>query len=262
GGAYLPLDPAYPQERLAFMLEDAGAGWVVTNRILVEAYPCIRSTNGHQSVVLDHTITSATVAAISKNPIMKGQLLNRHSHNSLSYVIYTSGSTGKPKAIVLGSACLSSFIHASQLVFSLDTSDRIILSSNQLFDAFIEQICLSVAFGCSLIIADPRDFSVGDLDGNPLNRIKPTFIDATPTLWQSALSNGFLGNDLRIAVSGGEPLTPEVAHALPELSDMCINTYGPAECTIAVTSGCIADQTGHLTIGKPLSNTQAYVVDA
>src|SRR5262249_30608852 len=145
GGAYLPLDPSYPAERLAFMLDDAGAAVLVTQADLRDRVPA----NDARIVCLD-----ADAAAIAREPVTAPSLALDAHHPA--YVIYTSGSTGTPKGVVVSHEALTNFLLAMQEQVPLSADDRLMAVTTIGFDIAALELFLPLISGAGLVLA-PRD---------------------------------------------------------------------------------------------------------
>src|SRR5207237_60308 len=149
GAAYLPVDPEYPEERIAFMLSDAAPVMVLTVAELASRLPAL---DGVPLVVLDEP---ATVAAVGEerdhSPVDEDRLAPmRPAHPA--YVIYTSGSTGRPKGVVVSHAGLASFSAAEVEHFGVSAGDRVLQFSSPSFDASVLELCMSLPAGAALVV--------------------------------------------------------------------------------------------------------------
>src|SRR5262249_5273071 len=202
GCAYLPLDPAYPAERLAFMLGDAGAAVLVTQADLRERIPA----DGAHVVCLDDD------AAIARQPVTAPRLgLDPHHP---AYVIYTSGSTGTPKGVVVSHGALSNFLLAMQEQVQLSPDDRLMAVTTIGFEIAALELFLPLIGGAGLALAS-RDV-VRDPSAllRTIEQTGSTVVQATPTLWQALTAQGGDDlHDLRMLV-GGEALSARLAATL------------------------------------------------
>ena len=256
GGAYLPLDPGYPAERLAFMLEDAGAPVLVTQSVLLDRLPA----HGARVVRLD-----ADAAAIAAQPT-SAPALTLDPHNP-AYVIYTSGSTGEPKGVSVTHGGLHNYIAWALQEYPLDLGSGAPLLTPLAFDATVTSLFLPVLSGKSVVLL-PEDQQLEILangrSGSPFSLLKltPAHIDA---LNQSAPIER-LKQITRCLVIGGEMLTEStVARWRRHAPDIrLINEYGPTETVVGCTVYDIPagdPDKGTVPIGRPISNTQVYVLD-
>ncbi|RKH09839.1 amino acid adenylation domain-containing protein [Corallococcus sp. CA053C] len=253
GGAYLPLDPGYPQERLAFLLEDTGTPLVLAQRHLVEKLPAKRPPVLALDAEWDAIATARTDAPVSGA-----------GPESLAYVIYTSGSTGRPKGVcVLHRGVVRLVKETGYARFS---AEEVFLQVAPLsFDASTFEIWGALLNGGRLVVFPPERPTLTAL-GETVKR------EGVTTLWLTAsLFNTMVDEQpealrpLRQLLAGGEALSvPHVKRALTALPGVrLINGYGPTESTTFACCHTLteADLVGSIPIGRPIANTVAYVLD-
>jgi amino acid adenylation domain-containing protein len=254
GGAYLPLDPTYPEERLAFMLEDAQVPVLLTQAHLVERLPLSRNTQheSRQVVRLD-----ADWEAIAQEPGDKPK--SDATPEDLAYVIYTSGSTGKPKGTMLRHRGLSNLTEAQRRAFGMEEGSRVLQFSPLSFDASVWETFMALANGATLCLAQQEVLA----SGPDLLRLMRGEGVTNVTLPPSVLSVLEPTNlpDLETVISAGEACTAElVAQWAPGLD--FFNAYGPTETTVCASMYlCDEDEPGSPPIGRPIANTKLYVLD-
>jgi amino acid adenylation domain-containing protein/FkbH-like protein len=256
GGSYVPMDPGYPKERLSLMLADTRTTILLTQRSLLSHLP----RHGLKAICLD--ADSGSIASESQeNPP------NRVTPQDLAYIIYTSGSTGQPKGVAVPHLAVNRLVLNTNYI-TLDESDRIAQVSNVSFDAATFEIWGALLNGGQLrgISADvalsPVDFA---------RELRDQGI--TAMFLTSALFNQVAGEvpgafeTLRILIAGGEALDPKWVHAVlkdrPPLR--LLNGYGPTENTTFTCCGLVRDISegaASVPIGRPISNTQVYILDA
>jgi amino acid adenylation domain-containing protein len=260
GGVYMPLDPAYPAERLAFMLEDSQAAVIVTQQSLVEQLKPLWVDDRLVLVCID-----------SDAPIISSQsnenLLDIIPGENLAYIIYTSGSTGKPKGVQIAHQSLSNLLNSMQTSLQVTASEIFLAVTTISFDIAALELYLPLIVGAKLIIVS-RDTA---LDGNKLlaeiNSCGATVMQSTPATWQMLLSCGLSSNHrLKQILSGGEALSRRLSQQLLAVSDEVWNVYGPTETTIWSTAYKVnrtnAVQTSLEPIGTAIANTELYILDA
>jgi amino acid adenylation domain-containing protein len=248
GGAYLPLDPSYPAERLAYMVSDAHVPIVVTQAGLEQVLP----EHGARVVRLDadwEEICAAPMLA----PVSSGT-----GPDALAYVIYTSGSTGRPKGVMVGHGAVVNFLSSMAQAPGLEPLDTMASVTPLSFDIAGLEIYLPLLHGARVALI-PRAVA---LDGGQLRErlaaVGASVMQATPTTWRLLREAGWQ-EDLKV-LCGGEALAVDLAQSLTAGSSRVWNLYGPTETTIWSTAGRLV-RGGPVTIGGPIGNTQAYILD-
>jgi len=254
GGAYIPLDSAYPAQRLAFMLEDSQLRIVVTQNSLLSQLPKSIET----VICLDRDARKIAQES-SENPINTTQLEN------LAYVIYTSGSTGKPKGVQVLQRGFVNFLLSMQHTFQFTTHDKFLAITTISFDIAGLELFFPLIIGAQVVLV-PREVA---MDGTQLIKILPevTVMQATPATWRMLLAAGWQGKSALTLLCGGEPLTTELAEQLLARGSQLWNMYGPTETTIWSTCYQVTAPTDANSgktaewIGYPIDNTQIYILD-
>lgn len=249
GGAYLPLDPHYPQERLAMMLADA--------------QPLVMLSQSH---ILDSLPDTATkIVTLDQEWVTDGTQTNLTSTvkpDNLAYVIYTSGSTGKPKGVQITHGALTNLLTSMGHQPGLTNLDVMVAVTTLSFDIAALEIYLPLIVGAKLIIAPQDSVADGFRLQNLLKDHQATVMQATPTTWRLLLFSGWR-NETRIKIlCGGEALPNELARQLLAISDSVWNLYGPTETTIWSTVYQVKEVTNKpIPIGKPIANTSVYILN-
>ncbi|OXM62111.1 non-ribosomal peptide synthetase [Amycolatopsis vastitatis] len=246
GGAFLPVDPTYPIERITFMLADARPALVLTLDGLAPPVP-----EGVPVLSLDDPGLFDTEPSEPAAPVPV-----RPEHPA--YVIYTSGSTGRPKGVVVTHAGLAGFAAAEAEHLRVTEGDRVLAYSSPSFDAAVLELCLALPSGAALVVVPPEP-----LLGEPLaeflaaHRITHTLIPpaALTTVPATELP------DLRTLVVGGDACPPELVDRWAPGRRM-INAYGPTESTVVATWSEPLVPGTPPPIGRPIPNTRVYVLDA
>jgi amino acid adenylation domain-containing protein len=251
GGAYLPIDPAYPADRINFMLDDAKPRVVITQASLTQRL----SGSGRELVILDQEaaeITSQSADALQDAGTLK----------DLAYVIYTSGSTGQPKGVQITHGGLLNLTKWHQQAFTVTAADRATQVSSPGFDAAVWEIWPYLTAGASL-------FSPSEATRNQPELLRDWFLDqgitisfvATPLAESLMTLDWPAKTSLRLLLTGADTLHH---YPRPGLPFALINNYGPTECTVVATSGVVptANNPDNLpSIGRPIGNTQVYILD-
>jgi len=290
GAAYLPLDPSLPEERLHFILQDAGAKLVISDQYSVISiqsgvggqrpedqtldvghwtldnltFDVLRITH-HTSRITDEEVTSQSATSLAT-------LIDPESP---AYVIYTSGTTGRPKGVVIPHRALSNYILAARDTFDLTAEDRVLQFASLAFDAAVEEILATLVSGGTLVLRN--DEIIGDID---------TFLDFCrdqrlsvldlPTSFWHFLAEVTLTHDyelpmsLRLIVIGGERARPDLLRRWlmrHPRRPAILNTYGPTETTVVATmwrtDAAFAREKhpAQVPLGRPVSNACVYVLD-
>ncbi|MFD7033649.1 amino acid adenylation domain-containing protein [Streptomyces sp. NPDC059917] len=273
GAAYLPIDPEYPAERIAFTLADAGVRCVLTGADLIERLTGFEGVAGVPAIALDDDAVIAESAALDDRPLTADELAGPVAPANPAYVIYTSGSTGRPKGVVVEHRSLVNFLASMQQRFALDADDRLLAVTTIGFDIAGLELYLPLLAGARVVLATP------DVVRDPralralIRTSGATTLQATPSLWHALVSepeeedgagSGAAGDVLAgvRALVGGEALPAELARTLRARTASVTNLYGPTETTIWSTATEVATVSGGVSsIGAPIANTQVYVLD-
>ncbi len=250
GGAYLPIEPETPKDRLAYLLGDSGAEAVLTVSSLARSVPA-----GHTSLCVDELLLREGSALSSVRPVRRAE------PEHLAYVIYTSGSTGKPKGVLIEHRNVVHFILAEKADFGVRARDAVLLASSYTFDASIDQIWLALTSGAKLVLVEKELL----LDAAALSSLiaaeNVTHLDTVPGLL-SGLSPDALPSLKRVVV-GGEACPVPLARLWSDKVRL-YNEYGPTETTVgSLRNLVLPSQVGEtrVPIGHPIGMTRAYVVD-
>ncbi|WP_344016875.1 amino acid adenylation domain-containing protein, partial [Kitasatospora atroaurantiaca] len=253
GGAYLPLDPDYPAERLAYMLDDAAPACVLTDTATSGRLP----VTGVPSVLLDTLDLSgypATDPDRARDP--------RHP----AYVIYTSGSTGRPKGVVIPHSAIDNRLRWMQAEYGLAPHDRVLQKTPSSFDVSVWEFFWPLREGAALVVAEPGGHRDSAYLARTIREERVTVCHFVPSLLLVFLAEPDAANcgGLRRVFCSGEALPREAVHEFHRtLPDVPLhNLYGPTEAAVDVTRHtCVAGGTGPVPIGKPAWNTRVYVLD-
>lgn len=258
GAAYLPLDPNYPGERLAYMFEDAEIQTLLTEKALMDNLP----EGAPRAIQIDEDwpeIKAAAEAAIHQRVPLK-----HVDAEGLAYVIYTSGSTGKPKGVMIQHRALTNFLVTMAEKPGCHSNDHVIALTTICFDIAALELYLPLIVGAKVDILPSRITRDGLALKEYLDNTQPTLVQATPATWTMLLAAEWRGQTnrqrpLRI-LTGGEPMTEKLAEQLLERASEVWNMYGPTETTI--WSSVWQAQLGEkISIGWPIANTQFYVLN-
>lgn len=247
GGAYVPMDPAFPTERLAWMIEDAGMPVMVAQKSLLGSLP------PHQAAVVCVDDGETARYAPLQQPMDVGP-------QDLAYVIFTSGSTGRPKGVQIPHHALVNFLQSMQREPGIGEGDVLLAVTTLSFDIAALEIFLPLVTGARVVIV-PRQAAI---DGKELIRLLDyhgaTMMQATPSSWRLLLAAGWKGHPRLRILCGGEPLQKDLAAQLLPRCHELWNMYGPTEATIWSTCGKVTEGASFMSIGRPIANTQVYIV--
>jgi amino acid adenylation domain-containing protein/thioester reductase-like protein len=250
GGAYLPLDPSFPLERLAFMLTDSHASIVLTHSSLLKDIP----ETGAKIICLD---------ALEKAG--RGRKVKAGA-DDLAYMIYTSGSTGKPKGVQIHHRAVVNFLCSMRESLGIQADDTLLAVTTLSFDIAVLELLLPLTVGARVIIAGSDAVTDGEALGRMLTNSNATFMQATPAGWRLLLEAGWRGKPNLTILCGGEALTNDLAERLLQPGARVWNLYGPTETTIwsamYKVDGIQPGISNTVPIGRPIANTRIYILDS
>ena len=264
GGAYLPLDPAYPPERLRFLVEDSGA-------LLVLAY----GGAGADAPALPVRTITLDGAGDAIDPKSEDDFESGVAPSNLAYVIYTSGSTGKPKGVEIEHRSIVNYITYTANIFDLRTADRVLQFASLSFDAAVEEIFSTLVRGGTLVLRTEDMIETVRTFLDRCREWRVTVLDLPTSYWHELVAVASeerleLPESVRLMVVGGEQALPERFLQWRKLSGYDVrflNGYGPTETTVASTFWDAGTSTQPslaqtVPIGRPIANVQTYVLDA
>jgi amino acid adenylation domain-containing protein len=257
GGAYIPLDPAYPAERLTFMVDDAKPAVIVVSKQTATLFP-------HTAAKLfrvDRAETDPTSETVLKTPVPP-------QSTDPAYVLYTSGSTGKPKGVVITHRNVSNFFTAMDGVIGTTPGVWLAVTSIN-FDISVFELFWTLARGFRIVLQEEGQWASagGSKFSLPaqLKRHGVTHLQCTPSLASMLICDSESVAALRPVqrfMVGGEPLPLDLAHRLTKIiSGDLINLYGPTETTVWSASQHIRRNENQILIGRPVANNRLYILD-
>ncbi|MBG0567779.1 non-ribosomal peptide synthetase [Actinoplanes aureus] len=252
GAAMLPLDLAYPRERVAFVLDDARPSLIITT---AEFAPALPEREDLARLVLDRPADTPAGAPVTPA---------RPSPASPAYVIYTSGSTGRPKGVVVPHRAMTNFVQAMASHFRITAADRVLALATVAFDIAVFELYVPLIRGAATLLAT-REHLLDPAALTELVRTSgATFVQGTPSFYQVLLAgNPEIVRGLRM-LSGGEALPATLAAELRAKGKELTNLYGPTETTVYSTATKVTgDNDGRpiWNIGRPIWNNRVYVLD-
>jgi amino acid adenylation domain-containing protein len=252
GAAYLPLDPDFPQERLLYMLEDSGAAAVIEDEASPQSLRDLNILHFDMDGFEVAVSTDAVIHTLADNP------------DRLAYMIYTSGSTGKPKGVRVPTRAMVNFLESMVREPGCSSTDRLLAVTTLSFDISVLELFVPLISGACTVVATREQAKDGGKLVELISAHKITLMQATPSTWRMLLMNDWKDDDTTVklkALCGGEPLPPDlVADLLSKVAELW-NMYGPTETTVWSTCKRIFSPNGLITIGKPIANTQIYILD-
>ncbi|MGD1700260.1 amino acid adenylation domain-containing protein [Dapis sp. BLCC M229] len=246
GGAYVPLDPSYPSERLAYTLEDAAATVLLASESVLDSLP----EHQAKTVCLDTIGETITNEAID-NPD------SQITPENLAYVIYTSGSTGKPKGVTIEHHSPVAFCYWASQVFTSKELAAVLASTSICFDLSVFEIFVTLSQGGQVILAQ---------NALALPNIKSeiTLINTVPSVITELSSINAIPDSVKVINLAGEPFSNQLVQRLYQQENIqgVYNLYGPSEYTTYTTFTLLKKgTTTQPTIGRPIANTQVYILD-
>jgi len=249
GAAYLPLDPWHPTDRLELVLEDAKASLLLTDENLAA-----RLRTDARVVCLD---SEENLWARESGADLDGVC----TPETLAYVIYTSGSTGRPKGVAIEHSALTNLLRSMEREPGLKSTDILVSVTTLSFDIAALELFLPLMAGAKLVIATREQVIDGFRLRHLIEDSQATVLQATPVGWRVLLEAGWRGQPQLKVLCGGEALPRDLADSLLECNSEVWNVYGPTETTIWSSATRLQKQTGPVSIGPPIANTQFYVLD-
>ena len=249
GAAYLPLDPHFPEQRVTYYLADSQARFLISDR---GAAPADFSGVLISAQQLQSDLDGGRLPPLAKRPL---------NPRSLAYVIYTSGSTGKPKGVPIQHFSLANFLYSMAETLAIPPKGTLLAVTSVSFDIHGLELFLPLMQGSSLYLASKDQSISGQVLKDLIETQNISVMQATPSTWRILIDAGWKGKKDFQMLCGGEALPRELVRALLSRVGMIWNLYGPTETTIWSSMHRITSDNGPLYIGKPIANTQVYVLD-
>ena len=253
GGAYLPLDPDHPRERLQSMLTDSGSPLLLTQAHLLDSWSGAAGVPVHALENLALATQPQTAPKVDINP------------ENLVYCLYTSGSTGKPKAVGNRHAGLLNRLQWMQAEYGLNASDRVLQKTPYSFDVSVWEFFWPLLSGAALVMAPPGAHRDPQALRELIVEHGITTLHFVPSMLQAFVSAGELPlcTSLKRIICSGEALPAELQRqVLGQTASELHNLYGPTEAAIDVTSWACREDGNSVPIGRPIANTQIHILDA
>jgi len=253
GAAYLPLDPAYPEERIAFMVEDAGAGWLLGPPSPTLPREAGEGAPSHPGLPEESSFKLTSGRAVAPSPASRGRV----GEGGLAYLIYTSGSTGRPKGVAIEHRSAAALVRWARTVFSPAELSGVLASTSVCFDLSVFEIFVPLATGGRVIVVE----DVLGLRALPAEA-GVTLVNTVPSALDALLRTGGLPASVRTVNLAGEPIPRDLVERVARLPGIrLLNLYGPSEDTTYSTWAEIANDDRPAPIGRPVAGTRAHLVD-
>jgi len=250
GAAYVPLDPEFPRDRLRFMAQDASVAAVLTSAELSDRFDakacrllCLDREEPRIAREADHNL------GVIATP------------QDLAYILYTSGSTGQPKGVEISHRALVNFLWSIRQEPGCTAHDVMLSVTTISFDIFGLELYVPLLAGARVEIAGRTVAMDGRQLRDLCEAVQPTLMQATPATWRMLVEAGWRGSANLTVLCGGEGLPPDLAALLLDRSRALWNMYGPTETTIWSTIEKIERTHQEITIGRPIANTDVYILD-
>ena len=249
GATYVPVDPQFPAKRVEFMLQDSSAKILIT-------------TKNHKGKFHSKSKELLIDDVWPKLPeFPKEDFKANINSGNLAYILYTSGSTGNPKGVKIAHQSLVNFLLSMQKKPGINSRDSFLAITTISFDIAGLELYLPLITGAELVLADAESAKDGRLLVELLEDSKSTIMQATPSTWRMMVEAGWKRKLPIKILCGGEALPKDLADKLLERCSSLWNMYGPTETTIWSAIKQIKIQDQIITIGRPIDNTQIYILD-
>ena len=250
GAGYVPLDPAYPSERLQYMCDHSGLKLIVTEKNLSNRVAKFNKP----LLVVDSSGTE--IGRFDSNPVE-----NSAGPGDICYVIYTSGSTGKPKGVQVPHGAVVNFLYSMKETPGFAAGDSLLAVTTLSFDIAVLELYLPTITGGTVVVLDSMTSADGVKLGEQLVTHDISVMQATPATWRLMVQAGWKGKEHLKVLCGGEPMPKDLVQPLLDRCGELWNMYGPTETTVWSAAFQITSADGPILIGKPIGNTQIYILD-
>ncbi len=244
GAAYVPLDPAYPRDRIAFIVEDADCGILLTE-------------DRHLSALPNHRAQVVCLDSLDVSEESEGDWVCTGSPGDLAYVIFTSGSTGRPKGVAIEHRSVVALVEWARTVFGPEELAGVLFATSICFDLSVFELFVPLSLGGTVLLAD----NILQLPTLPA-RSEVKLVNTVPSALAELLRSSPLPPSVQTVNLAGEPLPAALVERIYAESNVqkVYDLYGPTEDTVYSTF-TLRTRGGPTTIGRPIANTQAYILD-
>ena len=249
GGAYVPLDPGFPKARLAAMARAASLRTIISDSAHRDLAQSV--AEGAEVICTDDP---AVMAGVPLDPVPLAP-------EALAYLIFTSGSTGQPKGVAIEHRNVANLLTSGQRLLELGSGDRLVAVTSMSFDPHVLELLLPALRGADLVIGTTEEAREPDRLRSLIERTGATVMRATPQTWRLLDAADGVPAGVRLRLSGGETLPPDLAERLMAPDVSLWNVYGPTETTVWATAGVVTRAASSAEIGPPIDHTRVYVLD-
>ena len=259
GAAYVPIDPEYPHDRVAFMLADSSATMLITAKKYHTGerttYQATGRTTRQTTVILIENVLADLDTYPKEAPDVAV------SGTDLAYILYTSGSTGQPKGVLIEHHNLVNLLYSMVSWPGITKDDALLAVTTVSFDIAGLELYLPLLVGATLVLADTETAKDGRALLEAVTTWQVSIIQATPVTYKIMLAAGWEERLPLKILCCGEPMSKDLAQKLTARCGTLWNMYGPTETTIYSTGKQIMASDEIITIGRPIHNTQVYILD-
>ena len=248
GAGYVPLDPLFPRERIDAILQATDMAVLLT-------------LDAHIAELPDTNTPMITMESIRASLAVEHGEVEQPAADSTAYVIFTSGSTGTPKGVEITHRSVVNLLYAAAKEIDFHAGDRLLAVTTLTFDIAALELLLPLAFGGTTVIARHQDSADGVHLLSLLKASQCNILQATPITWRMLLDSGFTSWPGFKMLCGGESWTRDLANRLLSGGGRLWNMYGPTETTIWSSISEVLPGDAPILIGRPIANTQFYVLD-
>ncbi len=252
GAAYVPLDPNHPLDRIEYAIEDAQIGIILTQQQLIDR---LQNWSSVELICLDTDWAKISTQS-TITPILATDT------DRIAYLIYTSGSTGKPKGVEARHRGVVNFITSMQRQPGMTATDILLSVTTLSFDMAVLEIYLPITVGAQLVLVSREEAMDGKKLAATIARLGITLMQGTPATWGVLLESGWQGESNLKIITGAEPISTDLVTQLLTKSSSVWNLYGPTETTVWSTAYQVQGHEQRIPIGKPIANTEIYILDA
>lgn len=250
GAAYVPLDPNYPKARLAYMISDTEMSILLTQEKFANDFAEYDAT-----IICFDSRGPDISSCPSDAPIVNG------TPDDLAYVIYTSGSTGEPKGVEVHHRAVVNFLNSMAKKPGISADDTLLAVTTLSFDIAVLEVFLPLTQGAATYILDQDSATDGEVLKQKIEESGATIMQATPGTWRLLIASEWQGSEKLKILCGGEPFPKDLVKELIKRAGSVWNMYGPTETTVWSTCHRLTGSEDTIMVGKPIDNTQIYILD-